>query len=291
MDYLRLKDSLFILFDNLDKGWPTHGLSATDVAIVRALLEATRKLERQLDRREVKSSTLTFLRNDVYELLVEETPDRGKEGHVTLDWSDADLLREMLRRRLLYSGLPDRPFDELWPRICVSHVSGEESSQYLIDRCLMRPRALIDLANYCHGFAVNLGHSKIEVSDITKGITAFSSDLAKDIGFEIRDVFPAAENVLYAFIDEPQTVPAQKLTELLEKGGILPANIDAIIKLLLWYGVLGVRRIDGSVTYIYSVNYEIQTLSGIIRKLESEGLVYVINPAFLSGLQIRADHN
>jgi hypothetical protein len=291
VDYLRLKDSLFILFDNLDKGWPTHGLSATDVAIVRALLEATRKLERQLDRREVKSSTLTFLRNDVYELLVEETPDRGKEGHVTLDWSDADLLREMLRRRLLYSGLPDRPFDELWHRICVSHVSGEESSQYLIDRCLMRPRALIDLANYCHGFAVNLGHSKIEVSDITKGIAAFSSDLAKDIGFEIRDVFPAAENVLYAFIDEPQTLPAQKLTELLEKGGILPANIDAIIKLLLWYGVLGVRRIDGSVTYIYSVNYEIQILNGIIRKLESEGLVYVINPAFLSGIQIRADHN
>jgi hypothetical protein len=291
VDYLRLKDSLFILFDNLDKGWPTHGLTATDVAIVRALLEATRKLERQLDRREVKSSTLTFLRNDVYELLVEETPDRGKEGHVTLDWSDADLLREMLRRRLLYSGMPDRPFDELWPHICVSHVSGEESSQYLIDRCLMRPRALIDLANYCHGFAVNLGHSKIEVSDITKGIAAFSSDLAKDIGFEIRDVFPAAENVLYAFIDEPQTLPAQKLTELLEKGGILPANIAAIVELLLWYGVLGVRRIDGSVTYIYSVNYEIQILNGIIRKLESEGLVYVINPAFLSGLQIRADHN
>jgi hypothetical protein len=208
-----------------------------------------------------------------------------------LDWSDADLLREMLRRRLLYSSLPDRPFDELWPRICVSHVSGEESSQYLIDRCLMRPRALIDLANYCHGFAVNLGHPKIEVSDITKGIAAFSSDLAKDIGFEIRDVFPAAEKVLYSFIDEPQTLPAQKLTELLEKGGVLPANIDAMIKLLLWYGVLGVRRIDGSVTYIYSVNYEIQTLSGIIRKLESDGLVYVINPAFLSGLQIRADHD
>jgi hypothetical protein len=125
VEYLRVKQSLFLLFDNIDKGWPTHGLSGTDVAIIRALLEATRKLERQLDRRDIKCSTLTFLRNDVYQLLVDETPDRGKEGHVGLDWSDADLLREMIRRRLVYSDLPDRPFDELWPHVCVSHIAGE----------------------------------------------------------------------------------------------------------------------------------------------------------------------
>jgi hypothetical protein len=78
VEYLRLKKKLYLLFDNLDKGWPTHGLTAPDVAILRALLEATRKLERQLQRREVNCSTLAFLRNDVYELLVSETPDRGK---------------------------------------------------------------------------------------------------------------------------------------------------------------------------------------------------------------------
>lgn len=291
VEYLRLKQSLFLLFDNIDKGWPTHGLSGTDVAIIRALLEATRKLERQLDRRDIKCSTLTFLRNDVYELLVDETPDRGKEGHVSLDWSDADLLREMIRRRLVYSDLPDRPFGELWPRICVSHISGEESFQYLIDRCLMRPRGLIDLANYCHGFAVNLGHYKIEASDIEKGTAAFSSDLVKDVGFEIRDVFPDAENVLYAFIDEPQTLPAGKLSELLKNGGVQESKLDQIIRLLLWYAVLGVRRTDGDVSYIYSVNYEMPILTGIIHKLEAQGLVYVINPAFVSGLQIRKDRN
>src|ERR1035441_10177638 len=160
VEYLRFKNMLFLLFDNLDKGWPTHGLTATDVAILRALLEATRKLERQLQRREVRCLTLAFLRNDVYELLVSETPDRGKEGRVALDWSDPDLLREIIRRRLLYSELPERPFNDLWQRICVSHIAGEESSQYLIDHCLMRPRALIDLANHCRGFAVNLGHPK-----------------------------------------------------------------------------------------------------------------------------------
>jgi hypothetical protein len=286
VDYLRLKDGVTILFDNIDKGWPTHGLTAADVSIVRALLEATRKLERQFGRHGISCTALTFLRNDVYELLVSETPDRGKEGHVALDWSDQDLLREMIRRRLLYSGMPDSPFEELWPRICASHIAGEESCQFLIDRCLMRPRALIDLANYCLGFAVNLGHSKIQVSDMEKGLAAFSADLVRDIGYEISDVFPEAENVLYAFIGEPQTLSAGALMELLEQSGIETARLEDIVRVLLWYGVIGLKRTDGSVTYIYNVNYEMPILAGIIRKLEAQGVMYQINPAFAPGLQL-----
>lgn len=284
--YLRLKGTVIILFDNIDKGWPTHGLTATDVSIVRALLEATRKIERLLHRVEVGCFALTFLRNDVYELLVRETPDRGKEGHVKLDWSDGDLLREMIRRRLLYCGMEDKPFEELWPRICASHFDGEESSQYLVDRCLMRPRALIDLANYCLGFAVNLGHAKIQASDIKKGVSAFSADLVRDIGLEIGDVFPEAQDVLYAFIREPQALPAEKLVDILEIGGIPSSRVGEVVSILLWFGVLGVKRADGSVTYIYDVNYEMPILRGIIRKLELQGLVYQVNPAFVSGLDL-----
>lgn len=291
VEYLRVKKALFLLFDNLDKGWPTHGLTTTDIAILRALLEATRKIERQLQRRHIDCTTIAFLRNDVYELLVSETPDRGKEGRVALDWSDPDLLRELIRRRLIYSNMPDQPFQDLWLRICVSHIKGEESSQYLIDRCLMRPRSLIDLANHCRGFAVNLSHSKIETEDVAKGMNAFSSDLVVDIGYEIRDVLPEAENVLYAFIDEPQTMPARVLNSLLERGGLDIKKIPDIITILLWYGVLGVKRMDGGVTYIYNVNYDMPILKGIIRKLQEEGLVYVVNPAFVPGLQIREDRN
>jgi hypothetical protein len=291
VEYLRVKKGLFLLFDNLDKGWPTHGLTATDIVILRALLEATRKIEHQLQRRDIDCKTLAFLRNDVYELLVSETPDRGKEGRVALDWSDPDLLRELLRRRMIYSDLPDRPFEDLWHRICVSHIKGEESSQYLIDRCLMRPRGLIDLANHCRGFAVNLSHARIEIEDVAKGLEAFSSDLVVDIGYEIRDVMPAAENVLYAFIDEPQTIPANELNSLLTRGGIGAEKVPEIITILIWYGVLGVRRMDGTVTYIYNVNYEMPILKGIIRKLQENGLVYVVNPAFVPGLQVREDRN
>jgi hypothetical protein len=102
-------------------------------------------------------------------------------------------------------------------------------------------------------------------------------------------VFPEAENVLYAFIEEPQTLPANELIGLLQRGGILPAKVDPIVELLLWFGVLGARQMDGTVAYIYNVNYEMPILSGIIRKLASQGVVYVVNPAFVPGLHIQGD--
>jgi len=58
VDYLELKDSLWLLFDNVDKGWPTHGIQGEDLVIIRSLLEATRKLERKLRGGDFECRTL-----------------------------------------------------------------------------------------------------------------------------------------------------------------------------------------------------------------------------------------
>lgn len=285
--YLKFKESLWLLFDNLDKGWPTHGIRREDLILIRTLLEATRKLERELLSHGVEAHTLIFLRNDVFELLVEETPDRGKEAEVGVDWTDPDLLRELVRRRIVFNALPeDRSFDELWRTICVSHVHGEESSQFLIDRSLMRPRSLLDLVNYCRSCAVNLGHPRIEVEDIKKGLSLYSTDLVREIGLEIRDVLPEGEHILYAFVDAPSRLTEQNLSELLRQFDLTPEQEARIIDILLWYGVLGLVRGDGDIEYIYSANYDIRLLKGKIRKAV-EGPVFGINPAFWPGLGIR----
>jgi len=96
IDYMGKKGALWLLFDNIDNGWPTSGLEHSDLLIIRALIDATRKIERQFGRNNLDINTAIFLRNDVYELLVRETADRGKEASVLLDWTDPDLLRELL---------------------------------------------------------------------------------------------------------------------------------------------------------------------------------------------------
>lgn len=285
--YLSKKDSLWILFDNLDKGWPTHGIQPIDLVIIRALLEATRKIERQMSRKKLKVHTVIFLRNDVYELLVEETADRGKESKVLLDWTDPDMLRELARRRIAYSNLDDNTsFDDLWPQICVSHIAGEESSQYLIDRSLMRPRFLIDLLNYCKSFAVNLNHIKISVEDIEKGFNVFSNDLIQDISLEIRDVYPNAENIIYEFIGVEPVINEIKIIDIIKEKVSSDENASDIFRLLLWYGFIGVKN-NGDILYIHNFNYNMKTMEGMMNKNRSSGkLMFSVNPAFWPGLFI-----
>jgi hypothetical protein len=61
------KDELWLLIDNLDKSWATRGATPEDILIVQGLLEASRKLERQLGKRDVAFNCLVFIRPDVLE--------------------------------------------------------------------------------------------------------------------------------------------------------------------------------------------------------------------------------
>ena len=290
-DYLTKKEGLWILFDNLDKGWPPHGPSPDDLIMLRCLIDALEKMRRALTNENIECRGVLFIRNDVYELLLENTPDRGKVSRVTLDWTDADLLREMLRKRILFNFGEiggETPFEEIWREICVSHIGGEESSEYMIDRCAMRPRGLIELLQYCRSHAVNLGHEKIEVDDIRKGEEAYSTDLVANITFEIRDIDPGAMDILYEFIESSPMIKKEDLSRVLDRISIDESQKEKIVDLLLWYGFLGFIRDDGEVAYIYSVKYDMKRLKTLIRKkLSSGSLVYHVNPAFWEGLEIK----
>ena len=150
----------------------------------------------------------------------------------------------------------------------------------------MRPRALIDLVNHCKSVAINLRHSRIAESDVLKGVSAFSTDLVTEIGLEIQDVLPEAEDLLYEFLGSSVRIPSADLDLMLNKVSESPQERDAFVELFLWYGVLGLVRLDGSVTYIYTVNYDSARLKGIERQLQETGLVYEVNPAFIQGLEI-----
>lgn len=284
-NYMKHKNTLWLLFDNIDKGWPTSGLKHEDLLIIRALIDATRKIERQFHKSDIEVNSIVFLRNDVYELLVSETSDRGKEANVLLDWTDSDLLRELIRLRIVANNLDeDLDFEHVWPKICVSHFEGEESSQYLIDRSLMRPRFLLNLINQCKSFAVNLNHPLIQADDIKKGLAAYSTDLLTDIGYELKDVAPEIEDVLYAFIGNKHEATDDQIRTALQ-AYLGKDELQEVIDLLLWYGFLGVRLSELDIKYIYNFNYNMQLLKGFVKKMDSK-VIYTINPAFWEGLMI-----
>lgn len=284
--YLEFKESVWVLFDNLDKGWSAHGLSDEDVTILRCLIDAARKVQRQMQSDDHDFHCIVFVRNDVYQLLVEASADYGKESRAVLDWHDPDLLREMLRKRLVHGVLPpDTPFEKVWNTICVSHYQGEESSHFLIERSLMRPRNVIKLVAHCRGFAVGLEHEKIEPEDLDKGLKSYSLDLITEADQELTDIIGEDTNLLYHFIGEGVIFDRLKLDEICIGAGITAEQIDAVVEFLLYYGFLGAQNGDSAPTFIYDVNYDMKLLSVLVMKAQGN-LAYVLNPAFHAGLNL-----
>jgi hypothetical protein len=200
------------------------------------------------------------------------------------------LLRELLRRRFV-SNLPNKEisFDAIWRSVAATHIlGGQESSEYIIQRCLMRPRALIDLLRHCRGHAINLGHERIDEVDFIQGESAYSTDLVSQISLELQDVFPGGEEGLFAFIEAPNLLDSQQLHDRIARTKMPPELHDDLIRILLWYGVIGILRKTGEETYIYNVNYEMKKLSALIGKRPASELVYVVNRAFWRGLDIEA---
>jgi hypothetical protein len=286
IEYMRHKDFCWLLFDNIDKGWPTSGLQHEDLLIIRGLIDATKKIERQFGKSNVNVNTIVFLRNDVYELLVQETSDRGKEAKVLLDWTDPDLLRELVRLRIVTNDINgENMFNSLWTKIFISHYAGEDSSQYLIDRSLMRPRFLLNLINQCKSFAINLNHDKVQEEDIEKGLIAYSTDLLTDIGYEINDVENKVDDVLYAFIGSSSLLKKSDIFKMLGDFGADKDYFDNIFELLLWYGFIGLV-VQEEPKYIYDFNYSMKLISGVIKN--KGDIDYQINPAFWPALMIEA---
>lgn len=286
--YLFLKEEVWLLFDNIDKGWNVEGISEADVIILRCLINASRKIERELKNKNIQFHAIVFVRDDVYSLLIEGSADYGKEMRASLDWSDTDLLGEVLKRRILFSlkESRDNKIADAWAHVSISHYSGEPWLAFMAGRSLMRPRNLLKLFRYSLAYAINMGHQKIESEDITRGLLTYAQDLVIEVDRELGDVFPEARKLVYEFSEENADFSHDELSALVQCTGLNESTADRVIGNLLYYGVLGVKKPGEEATYIYDVNYDIEMLHVRIRKWRGSAK-YLVNPALWPALKVK----
>ncbi len=288
-NYVAYKKGIFILFDNIDKGWNANGLEPADIVIVRTLLDSGRRIENDFRRAGIEFHCTVFLRNDIYDMLLSGTSDRGKETKTLVDWPQASLLKQMVRRRLQYAlnAAKTASIDELWYKISVALMNDEHSLDFLVRHCLMRPRYLLRLINHCIGNAVNFSRDKIDEDDIQAGLSAYSTDIVTEVDLEIRDVFGKTQDVLYVFLGEPKIMTKTQIESLIAKKIADVSSQVAVFTLLIWHGVLGLVRPDHlEATYIYDVNYDMRRMLGLIGKYESGDPMMEINPGLWAGLEL-----
>lgn len=285
--YLRFKDEVWLLFDNLDKGWAAGGVSSEDIVILRCLIDAAKKMRNDLVQRKLDFHAVVFIRNDVFELLVEGTADYGKDRRANLDWTDRRQLVELLMRRFQFghSAFQNMPANDIWAAIFADGREPSSGMQVFLEHSLLRPRNLIQLFQHCKGFAVNVGHERITAEDVTRALEAYSIDLVTEIDREIGDVFPQEPRILYEFAHEPADISHGDLIALGELKGLDQQARIRLIDLLFYYGVIGVPENDGKTTFIYDTQYDMELLKALSRK--RSGSLYRIHPALWPALRIK----
>jgi len=282
-EYLEEKEAVWLLIDNIDKGWPTRGTTSSDIVIVRALLEATRKIQRQLQGRDVDFKCLVFLRTDIFEHLLSETPDKGKDTAIRLDWEDIEVFKEIVRRRIEQSTGLNTEFSRLWPQVFESHISTEDSFSYIVQRTLMRPRDLLMFLHRAVEVALNRNHGLVTADDIRQAEKSYSEDLLLATAFEIGDIARELRDVLYAFDRSRPILSPDNLNAVLERAGLGNVAAEKTIDVLLWFGFLGVIAPQGEERYSYNVIHNINRLKATIQQ---GGGQYVIHPGFRAALNI-----
>ena len=277
-NYLALKDGVWILVDNLDKGWPVRGATSEDIMILRCLLEATRKIQRQCEKSKLEFRIIIFIRNDIYEHLLSETPDRGKDTVISLDWNDPELFKEIIKLRLKTTSDVQGSFEDIWRAYFDSHVGAEESFGYMLTKTLMRPREIIRFTRKALEVAINRNHDKVLEDDILYAEVGYSEDSLQDLMFELKDINLKYQDLLYSFFYCKSRLSYRDVEILIKKEIVEEEEVRKIIDILVWFGFLGVV-VNQETKFSYQVQYN-------IRKLNiSDKSILEIHPAFRSGLE------
>jgi hypothetical protein len=255
------KTEIVVLFDNIDKGWPAMGVDAFDIRLVRLLVEGLDKIGRDSRAQGREYMSVVFLRNDIYELLVEGTPDRQKAGQVRIDWTDRAKLRQVMHSRLQASpgAAKGESFHDAWANYFVPKIGNRDSFEYFVDHCLMRPRFLINIIEYAVANAINRGHQQVQEEDCKDAVRQHSNYLIDDFGYEIRDVSGLSEDVLYHFVGVTQLLTLEEVRDCLTKGGLRDGDINKAFRLMLWYGALGVSSKDGQARFMFRMPIPVLT--------------------------------
>jgi hypothetical protein len=277
-NYLSRKKDFWILVDNLDKGWPVHAATDEDIIIIKSLLSATRKMQKQFERRNIELKSLVFIRNDVYEHLLKQTPDKEKDTIITLDWDDIELFKEMISARIRQSLNIEGTFEDIWRSYFTPLIDGQDSFVYMVDRTLMRPRDILKFVQYALEVAINRNHSKVQESDIFKAEGLYSKDMLENIIFEFKDIHREFSDLIYEFLGCSTDLRLNDIQLLMSRAKIDKRAYEEVLSMLLWIGLIGVMK-DNDSKYAYQVNYDMKRLN-----VQTDS-TFVIHPAFRKYLE------
>jgi hypothetical protein len=131
------------------------------------------------------------------------------------------------------------------------------------------------------------GRSAVSPEDAERAVAAYSSDMLRDLNYEIRDVFPEADKIIYGFAKEGIRMDQRNVERHVNRELKDATRAARFIRMMLWFGFFGVIGADTTENYIFGHGDDIELLLSHAGK--SENPILCVHPLFRSALSLRTD--
>jgi len=256
---LEKRDTVYILVDNLDKTWGEEADLAALTDFLKGLLESSAAITEEFRKtgaewRAVEVSLLVFLRSDIFDYVMSVTPERDKLQSIQIDWTNPNLLYDVIEKRFISSVGPLGTPEEVWVRFFTPSIGGMATKEYLVTRIIPRPRDLIFWCKTALNNAINSRHERIEEDDILQAERVYSRHATDSLVTETIRRMDGMEAFIYEFAGAGRVLTYNQIRRLARKVGIPDAAFPAALDLLRDLAFLGVETRPGVFSFIYDKN-------------------------------------
>jgi len=171
-----------VCVDDLDHGWSNTPITN---AFLLGLLAAAQRL-----RAVVPSLAIyLFIREDVYNILVEQTQHSDKYRNIEQIRWNPEKLKDVLVKRISFNidqtgaFAPPDPFDAVFPQM----IGTSNTDNWLMERTLLRPRELIQL---CRLYTESVDDERPDAEKLKEAEKSYSEWKLEDIANEFTHQYP-----------------------------------------------------------------------------------------------------
>lgn len=255
-DYI--DDSLyFIVFDELDEDYKNIvelGQQTDYMSLVTSLFKAVQDIRSTFNNGRSRIRPVVFLRDDIYDLILDPDKNKWEDFRVDLDWN-LGRLKKLLAFRISKAAAPDKeslPFEKAWDLLFENTPVGIGTKakkkvpvfDYVTRSTQHRPRDYVRYLQVSASQALELGQDIITADIVKKVDKGFSNYLKNELVDEIHGVLPDILEIFgviseirkWVFsIDEFREIYSDRL----EKGFLQTRDPDFVLRILFHFSVIG----------------------------------------------------
>ena len=196
------KFTYFVIADDLDKHWRPN--TQQSIELLLGLIAEGDRLQRFFGG---CLKIVLFLREDIYDVLVQHDDDLPKRNLLRMEWTASNLKHLVAERMANNAGVENENDETTWLAIFPPKIKSLPSSEYMLSRSLPRPRDVLDFCQKAIDQAQRNGHPTVTETDVFDAESEFSETLFRSVTLEFRALYPRLDEILFEFAGAPEIMP------------------------------------------------------------------------------------